>query len=120
MTKYPQLNIRLDDQILSLIDDFRRSQDDIPNRPEAVRRLVRYGSRMSGCVPVILILSQAIQKAVRLEDECDVLLSVRAGLGSFKEADSLIAGLEKAIKSSGKMGACEYLASCIEFLSEDI
>lgn len=32
--------IRFQDDALLAIDDFRRNQDDLPNRPEAIRRLV--------------------------------------------------------------------------------
>jgi Ribbon-helix-helix protein, copG family len=37
---YPQLNVRMDEELLRRIDAWRRQQEDIPNRPEAVRRLV--------------------------------------------------------------------------------
>lgn len=43
MAKYPQLNIRVDDKILEAIDDWRRTQKDIPSRPEAARRLFAVG-----------------------------------------------------------------------------
>lgn len=40
MTVHPQLNVRVDEVFLKRLDKWRRSQDDLPNRPEAVRRLV--------------------------------------------------------------------------------
>lgn len=40
MAEHPQLNVRVDKTFLERIDDWRRSQADLPNRPEAVRRLV--------------------------------------------------------------------------------
>lgn len=40
MTVHPQLNLRVDEVFLKRLDDWRRSQVDLPNRPEAVRRLV--------------------------------------------------------------------------------
>jgi Arc/MetJ-type ribon-helix-helix transcriptional regulator len=40
-TTLPQLvNLRLSDQMSKAIDDWRRQQDDIPTRSEAIRRLV--------------------------------------------------------------------------------
>lgn len=35
------LTLRLHANVLRQIDDFRREQPDLPNRPEAVRRLLR-------------------------------------------------------------------------------
>jgi hypothetical protein len=43
MTEYPQINIRVDDEFLKKLDDWRRKQDDLPGRPEAIRRLVEMG-----------------------------------------------------------------------------
>ena len=40
MDKYPQINIRVDDEFLKRLDDWRRKQDDLPGRPESIRRLV--------------------------------------------------------------------------------
>lgn len=40
MANYPQINIRVDDEFLKKLDDWRRRQDDLPGRPEAIRRLV--------------------------------------------------------------------------------
>jgi hypothetical protein len=40
MTEYPQIGVRVDAEFLKLIDDWRRKQDDVPSRPEAIRRLV--------------------------------------------------------------------------------
>ncbi|GHH05738.1 ribbon-helix-helix protein, CopG family [Pseudodonghicola xiamenensis] len=34
------LNIRMDRQMLQAIDDYRRSQKDLPSRPEVVRRVL--------------------------------------------------------------------------------
>jgi hypothetical protein len=39
MSKYPQLNIRVDDEFLKRLDDWRRKQPDLPTRTEALRRL---------------------------------------------------------------------------------
>lgn len=35
-----QLGLRLERDLVSLIDEFRKSEDDIPTRPEAIRRLL--------------------------------------------------------------------------------
>jgi hypothetical protein len=43
MAEYPQIGVRVDPGFLKLIDDWRRKQDDLPGRPEAIRRLVELG-----------------------------------------------------------------------------
>ena len=48
MTKYPQIGVRVDDEFLKLIDAWRRKQDDVPTRPEAIRRLVELGLKVKG------------------------------------------------------------------------
>jgi hypothetical protein len=35
------VNVRLSNADLRLLDDWRREQEDMPNRPEAIRRLVK-------------------------------------------------------------------------------
>ena len=35
------IHVRLQNELLHAIDDFRRSEADIPSKPEAVRRLLR-------------------------------------------------------------------------------
>lgn len=37
------VNVRFERAALDAIDDFRRSQSDLPSRPEAIRRLVEKG-----------------------------------------------------------------------------
>jgi hypothetical protein len=37
------VNVRLPTSALKIIDDWRRKQDDLPGRPEAIRRLVDLG-----------------------------------------------------------------------------
>jgi len=34
------VNIRMDRQMLQAIDDYRRGQEDLPSRPEVVRRVL--------------------------------------------------------------------------------
>jgi hypothetical protein len=36
----PAIQVRVPDSIFSAIEDFRRSEFDLPTRPEAVRRLL--------------------------------------------------------------------------------
>jgi hypothetical protein len=40
-----QIGMRWRDDVLAEIDDWRREQDDLPSRPEAIRRLVQLGLR---------------------------------------------------------------------------
>jgi metal-responsive CopG/Arc/MetJ family transcriptional regulator len=40
MAEYPQIGVRVDPALIKLIDEWRRKQEDVPTRPEAIRRLV--------------------------------------------------------------------------------
>ena len=42
------VNVRLAVTSLQVIDDWRRKQDDLPGRPEAIRRLVDLGLKAKG------------------------------------------------------------------------
>ena len=42
------INVRLAVTALAVIDDWRRKQDDLPGRPEAIRRLVEIGLKAKG------------------------------------------------------------------------
>lgn len=42
------VNVRLPVASLKEIDDWRRKQDDLPGRPEAIRRLVEIGLKAKG------------------------------------------------------------------------
>jgi hypothetical protein len=44
----PQIGVRVDEDFLKLIDEWRRKQDDVPTRPEAIRRLVEIGLKAKG------------------------------------------------------------------------
>ena len=46
MAEYRQISVRVDEDFLTLIDAWRRKQDDVPTRPEAIRRLVELGLKM--------------------------------------------------------------------------
>jgi hypothetical protein len=48
MAKYPQIGVRVDPEFLKLIDQWRKKQDDLPGRPEAIRRLVEIGLKAKG------------------------------------------------------------------------
>ena len=37
------VNVRMTTDFLATLDDWRRKQDDLPGRPEAIRRLVELG-----------------------------------------------------------------------------
>jgi len=39
MSQYPQINVRVDEEFLKRLDEWRRKQPDLPTRPEALRRL---------------------------------------------------------------------------------
>jgi AMMECR1 domain-containing protein len=40
------VNVRMTVETLGTIDNWRRQQDDLPGRPEAIRRLVELGLRV--------------------------------------------------------------------------
>ena len=46
------IGVRAQDDLLAAIDDWRRKQDDLPGRPEAIRRLVEIGLKAKGRKPV--------------------------------------------------------------------
>jgi hypothetical protein len=48
MAEYPQIGVRVAPEFLKLIDQWRKKQDDVPTRPEAIRRLVELGLKAKG------------------------------------------------------------------------
>jgi metal-responsive CopG/Arc/MetJ family transcriptional regulator len=38
-----QIGVRVDEDFLKRLDEWRRQQDDLPGRPEAIRRMVEIG-----------------------------------------------------------------------------
>jgi len=46
MAEYPQINVRVDEDFLKRLEDWRRKQADLPGRPEAIRRLVELGFKV--------------------------------------------------------------------------
>ncbi len=61
-TKTERFEMRLDEEILSSVDDWRRQQDDVPSRAEAMRRLVELG------------LTKTANKTVKFSDGEKLLL----------------------------------------------
>jgi Arc/MetJ-type ribon-helix-helix transcriptional regulator len=62
-TKLPQLvQLRLSDALSKAIDDWRRKQEDIPSRSEAIRRLVQLGL---GAEPFVLDLLRTMEALPR-------------------------------------------------------
>lgn len=48
MTEYPQIGVRVDADFIKMIDEWRRKQEDVPTRPEAMRRLIELGLKGKG------------------------------------------------------------------------
>ena len=42
------VGVRIQPDLAKLIDDWRRGQEDLPGRPEAIRRLVEIGLKAKG------------------------------------------------------------------------
>lgn len=40
MAENQQISVRMDTETIKKLDDWRRRQNDLPGRPEAIRRLV--------------------------------------------------------------------------------
>jgi hypothetical protein len=43
MAENEQISVRMDSESIKKLDDWRRKQEDLPGRPEAIRRLVEIG-----------------------------------------------------------------------------
>jgi len=65
MAEYPQIGVRVDADFIKQIDEWRKKQDDIPSRPEAIRRLVEIGLSKSEPPKGPKVLSTAKQSAAR-------------------------------------------------------
>jgi hypothetical protein len=48
MAEYPQIGVRVDEELLKRIDAWRKKQDDLPTRPEAIRRLCEIALKTKG------------------------------------------------------------------------
>jgi metal-responsive CopG/Arc/MetJ family transcriptional regulator len=46
MAEYPQIGVRVDEDLIKRLDDWRKKQDDLPSRPEAIRRLIELGLKV--------------------------------------------------------------------------
>jgi metal-responsive CopG/Arc/MetJ family transcriptional regulator len=47
MTENPQISVRVETNLLKRLDNWRREQDDLPGRPEAIRRLLEIAIALS-------------------------------------------------------------------------
>ena len=47
MSQYPQINVRVDEEFLARLDEWRRNQPNLPTRPEALRRLAEQALAMA-------------------------------------------------------------------------
>lgn len=120
MAKYPQLNIRVDDEVLSMIDDFRRTQHDIPNRPEAARRLIRDGARKSRESATIHVLSGAILKVCGAVTDKLALSRIEEDIRNLPGGDRMMEEILSTAHHSGMLGVCAALAEWIEDITTDI
>jgi len=74
MVEYPQIGVRVDADFLRMVDEWRRKQDDVPTRPEAIRRLVEIGMSKSTSPKKPRVLSTSKQGAERaVELAADVI-----------------------------------------------
>jgi len=51
MVQNPQINVRMDEELLKRLDEWRRRQPDLPGRPEAIRRIVDQALSSSDAKP---------------------------------------------------------------------
>lgn len=55
MVKFPTaLTIKLDLEMLSKLDEWRRKEQDLPSRAEAVRRMIDLATKTSSASPRVL------------------------------------------------------------------
>ena len=57
--------MRMTVETLSTIDDWRRAQEDLPGRPEAIRRLVEIGLSKASAPKAVRVLSTGKPSATR-------------------------------------------------------
>ena len=78
-TKTERFEMRMDEDILDRIDRWRASQDDVPSRAEATRRLVELGLRRPAGETVVfsdgerllLLMMRDLYKRLKVEGEID-------------------------------------------------
>lgn len=78
-TKTERFEMRMDEHILDRIDRWRASQDDVPSRAEATRRLVELGLRRPAGETVVfsdgerllLLMMRDLYKQLKVEGEID-------------------------------------------------
>lgn len=76
-----RFEMRLDEDILGRVDEWREEQDDVPSRAEAMRRLVEVGLARSGTETksvrfsdgekALLIMMRDLLQHFEIESECD-------------------------------------------------
>ena len=76
-----RFEMRLDEDILTRVDQWRGEQDDVPSRAEAMRRLVEVGLARSGIEAktvtfsdgekALLIMMGEMLRHLKIESECD-------------------------------------------------
>lgn len=49
-SKLLRFEMRADEKFMKAVDDWRRKESDVPNRSEAIRRLVELGLKAKGLV----------------------------------------------------------------------
>jgi hypothetical protein len=65
--KFPtKLLIGFDDEAIKAIDDWRREQEDLPNRSESVRRLVAIALRTRA--PVVATVRGTVKRATKRKE----------------------------------------------------
>ncbi len=60
MEQHERFTMRVSDEFLRLVDEWRRRSQDIPGRSEAIRRMVGLGSTMTEMHEVIGLIADAI------------------------------------------------------------
>jgi metal-responsive CopG/Arc/MetJ family transcriptional regulator len=70
MANYPQIGVRVDEEFLKQLDVWRKKQDDLPSRPEAIRRLVELGFTVkSAARPTAKAAARAAELAAKAIDK---------------------------------------------------
>jgi hypothetical protein len=103
MTEYPQIGVRVDEDFLKLIDEWRRKQDDVPTRPEAIRRLVELGLTMN---------ATQINPGRAERAAATAVARAPPGLGAFSHVDAphriLLARLDRRYLSPAEIGLAKF------------
>lgn len=68
-----QFQMRVSDEFLKTLDEWRRQQDDLPPRAEAIRRLISAGMYEPLLLQLIAIATKAAESGVVLPGEADAI-----------------------------------------------